>query len=494
MQIWREMEREGMEELVFCYDPSSGLKAIIAIHNTALGPALGGCRCWSYTSEEEAIRDAIKLAKGMTYKNAMAGLPYGGGKAVIWDASEASGKMQAGSGTSDQNDQVTQAGVETNLPGEGGNGLHDQEAQPGVGTNLTGEGRRGMHDQEAQPGVEANPSGVGGLGMHDQVPQPGVEANLSGVGGLGMHDQVPQPEVETNLSGVGRLGQHDQGTQTGVEANLSGVGGHAGEVLDVRALRFRALGRCLERLNGRFVTGLDLGTTASDMDQIRVETAYVTDTTGSLGAKDDFTADMTAYGVYIGIVTSLRHQGVAALQGISVAVQGLGKVGYALCRYLHAAGARLIVADVVPERVQLALVQFSGAISADPARIHAADCKVFAPCALGGVITPATVEELRCSIVAGAANNQLHGGQLVARRMQARGILYAPDYVLNAGGIISTACELQGAGPDLIRQKVAGIAGTLGKVYAEAARSGISTLEAADRLAEAILSTGQASQ
>nr|WP_282446267.1 Glu/Leu/Phe/Val dehydrogenase dimerization domain-containing protein [Paenibacillus silvae] len=413
-----------MEELVFCYDPSSGLKAIIAIHNTVLGPALGGCRCWSYTSEEEAIRDAIKLAKGMTYKNAMAGLPYGGGKAVIWDAAEASGKMQAGSGTSDQNDQVTQAGVETNLPGEDGNGMHDQGTQPGVGTNLTGEGRNGMHDQGTHPGL----------------------------------------------------------------------GGHTGEVLDVRALRFRALGRCLERLNGRFVTGLDLGTTASDMDQIRVKTAYVTDTTGSLGAKDDFTADMTAYGVYIGIVTSLRHQGVAALQGISVAVQGLGKVGYALCRYLHAAGARLIVADVVPERVQRALVQFSGAISADPARIYAADCMVFAPCALGGVITPATVEELRCSIVAGAANNQLHGGQLVARRMQARGILYAPDYVLNAGGIISTACELQGAGPDLIRQKVAGIAGTLGKVYAEAARSGTSTLEAADRLAEAILSTGQASQ
>nr|WP_260510679.1 Glu/Leu/Phe/Val dehydrogenase family protein [Paenibacillus cucumis (ex Kampfer et al. 2016)] len=200
---------------------------------------------------------------------------------------------------------------------------------------------------------------------------------------------------------------------------------------------------------------------------------------------------MTAYGVYIGIVTSLRHQGVADLQGIPVAVQGLGKVGYALCRYLHAAGARLIVADVVPERVQRALVQFSGAISADPARIHAADCKVFAPCALGGVITPATVEELRCSIVAGAANNQLSERQLVAGRMQARGILYAPDYVLSAGGIISTACELQGAGPDLIRQKVAGIAGTLSKVFAEAARSVISTADAADRLAEAILESGQ---
>ncbi|MCG7378288.1 Glu/Leu/Phe/Val dehydrogenase family protein [Paenibacillus sp. ACRSA] len=197
---------------------------------------------------------------------------------------------------------------------------------------------------------------------------------------------------------------------------------------------------------------------------------------------------MTAYGVYTGIVTSLRHQGIATLQGIPIAVQGLGKVGYALCRHLHAAGARLIVADVVPERVQRALVQFSGATSADPAHIHAADCKVFAPCALGGVLTPATVEELRCSIVAGAANNQLSQRQLVIGRMQARGILYAPDYVLNAGGIISTAYELEGAQPDTIRQKVAGIADTLSAAYRAAATSGISTVNAADQLAEARLS------
>nr|WP_154984344.1 Glu/Leu/Phe/Val dehydrogenase dimerization domain-containing protein [Paenibacillus xylanexedens] len=385
MQIWQEIEREGMEKLVFCHDSSSGLKAIIAIHNTSLGPALGGCRCWTYASQEEAIQDAVKLAKGMTYKNAMAGLPYGGGKAVVWDMTGPSERIEAMKEKREDNALV------------------------------------------------------------DPVKNDMLGAELA--------DSVKGEEL--------------------------------------RALRFRALGRCLERLQGRFVTGLDLGTTAADMDQIRVETAYVTDTTGSLGAQDDFTADMTAYGVYIGIVTSLRHQGVADLQGIPVAVQGLGKVGHALCRYLHAAGARLIVADVVPERVQRALVQFSGAISADPARIHAADCKVFAPCALGGVITPATVEELRCSIVAGAANNQLSERQLVAGRMQARGILYAPDYVLSAGGIISTACELQGAGPDLIRQKVAGIAGTLTKVFAEAARSGISTADAADRLAEAILESGQ---
>ncbi|WP_339833684.1 Glu/Leu/Phe/Val dehydrogenase dimerization domain-containing protein [Paenibacillus sp. FSL R7-0272] len=398
MQIWQEMEQEGMEKLVFCHDSSSGLQAIIAIHNTSLGPALGGCRCWTYASQEEAIQDAVKLAKGMTYKNAMAGLPYGGGKAVVWDVTGPSERIEA------------------------------------------------MKEKREDSALV------------DPVKNDTLGAELA--------DSVKNDTLGVELA--------------------DSVKGE-----ELRALRFRALGRCLERLQGRFVTGLDLGTTAADMDQIRVETAYVTDTTGSLGAQDDFTADMTAYGVYIGIVTSLRHQGVADLQGIPVAVQGLGKVGYALCRYLHAAGARLIVADVVPERVQRALVQFSGAIPADPARIHAADCKVFAPCALGGVITPATVEELRCSIVAGAANNQLSERQLVAGRMQARGILYAPDYVLSAGGIISTACELQGAGPDLIRQKVAGIAGTLSKVFAEAARSGISTADAADRLAEAILESGE---
>ncbi|MGD0033962.1 Glu/Leu/Phe/Val dehydrogenase dimerization domain-containing protein [Paenibacillus illinoisensis] len=363
MLLWQEMEREGLEELVFCHDPHSGLRAVIAIHSTVLGPALGGCRCWSYASEEDAVRDAIKLAKGMTYKNAVSNLPYGGGKAVVWEIPAA--------------EQVS--GVEPS----GNNSL--------------------------------NPS------------------------------------------------------------------------LSQRAHIFRSLGRFLERLNGRYVTGLDLGTTAADMDQIRLETTHVTDTTGSLGAQNDFTAEMTAYGVYTGIVTSLQHQGVTSLQGIPIAVQGLGKVGHALCRHLHAAGARLIVADVVPERVQRALMQFSGTTPADPAHIHAADCKVFAPCALGGVLTPATVEELRCSIVAGAANNQLSEREPVVRRLQARGIMYAPDYVLNAGGIISTAYELEGEGPDEIRQRVAEIADTLTQVYQLAAASSISTADAADRMAEARL-------
>ncbi|WP_440114293.1 Glu/Leu/Phe/Val dehydrogenase dimerization domain-containing protein [Paenibacillus sp. QZ-Y1] len=398
MELWQEMEREGMEELVFYHDPHSGLKAVIAIHSTVLGPALGGCRCWTYASEEDVVRDAIKLAKGMTYKSAVSGLPYGGGKAVVWDLPPGM-VNQSGNTSPDMMDlKKTKQDTELNV-------------NIGNGTNA--------------------------------------------------------------LNGVDRT-DRDAGNPP----------------ISRRADIFRALGRCLERLNGRYMTGLDLGTTAADMDQIRLETVHVTDTTGSLGAQDDFTAEMTAYGVYTGIVTSLRHQGVASLQGIPIAVQGLGN-GNALCRYLDAAGARLIVADVVPERVQRALVQFSSATPADPAHIHAADCKVFAPCALGGVLTPATVEELRCSIVAGAANNQLCERELVVRRMQARGILYAPDFVLNAGGIISTAYELEGAAPDLIRQKVAGIAGTLTQVYAKAAQFAISTADAADQLAESILLAGK---
>ncbi|OZQ64537.1 hypothetical protein CA599_22055 [Paenibacillus taichungensis] len=424
MQLWHEMEREGMEELIFCHDPRSGLKAVIAIHSTVLGPSLGGCRCWTYASEEDAVRDAIKLAKGMTYKSAVSGLPYGGGKAVVWD-------------------------VPTELRGITGGNSPGSEILKKNNEKTKGQ----THGDQEAAGIEAG--------------------TITDIG-----NNINDGPLNTSVIRTNRDPEPSDSIALSLQASK-------------RAAIFRALGRSLERLNGRYVTGLDLGTTAADMDQIRLETAHVTDTTGSLGAQDDFTAEMTAYGLYTGIVTSLCHQGIGALQGISVAVQGLGKVGYALCRYLHAAGARLIVADVVPERVQRALVQFSGAISADPAHIHAADCKVFAPCALGGVLTPATVEELRCSIVAGAANNQLSERELVVRRMQARDILYAPEYVLNAGGIISTACELEGAGPDLIRQKVAGIAGTLSKVYARAKQSAISTADAADQLAEAILQSAK---
>lgn len=196
MQLWQEMEREGMEELIFCHDADSGLRAVIAIHNTVLGPALGGCRYWSYASEEEAVRDAVKLAKGMTYKNAISGLPYGGGKVVIW-----------------------------NVPF-----------------------------------------------VKNVVPDDGSYRSQSGepvAGDLGV-EQQKSAAAERKVAADEMIYQQDKSLDTDVSR---------------RAQRFRALGRCLERLNGRYVTGLDLGTTSTDMDQIRLETAHVTDTTGSLGRR-----------------------------------------------------------------------------------------------------------------------------------------------------------------------------------------------------------------
>jgi len=377
MEIWAEMERMGCEELVFFQDGDSSMKAVVAIHNTKLGPSLGGCRMKSYLSQDEAVRDALRLAKGMTYKSAMAGLPFGGGKAVVLE--------------------------------------------------------------------------------------------------------LPDPQK--------------------------------------RAAGFRAFGRFLEKLNGAYVTGLDLGTTVADMDRIREETDYVTDTSGSLGAVGDLTAKMTAYGVFLAIREALAllagspadgpdRAGAAPaatpktaagtkaaadvtaadLNGITVAVQGAGKVGYFLCRYLHEAGAKLLAADVDALRLDRVVREF-GAVPVWAERIHEAECDVFAPCAVGGILNDAAIPQLRCRLVAGAANNQLlqprHGAAL-----RERGILYAPDYVINAGGIIVTAAELDGRSAESAKRQVERIPATLRRVLAKAATSAIPPAEAADRLTEKILARG----
>ncbi len=341
MELWKAMELDDTEQLVLCQDKGSGLKAIIAIHNTRLGPALGGCRIWDYTSEEEAIRDALRLAKGMTYKCAVSGLPYGGGKAVI-------------------------------------------------------------------------------------------------------------------------MGKPDPARREAV---------------------FRSLGRFIETMQGRYITGIDLGTTVQDMDAVRHETGYVTDTTGSLCATGEFTAEMTAYGVYLGIRVALKEvYGTDDLNRITVAVQGLGKVGTFLCRYLNDAGARLIVADVDERRVLFAMKQF-GASAVMPDQIYAAACDVFSPCALGGILNDTTLGQLRCRIVAGAANNQLaeprHGVLL-----NGAGILYAPDYVINAGGIIVTAAELNGCNGAQAKQQVERISANAAGVFQSARTEGIAASLAADRLAD----------
>ncbi|WP_058300739.1 Leu/Phe/Val dehydrogenase [Gorillibacterium timonense] len=377
MEIWAEMEREGCEQLVFFQDADSGMKAVVAIHNTKLGPALGGCRLRSYASSDEAVRDALRLAKGMTYKSALAGLPYGGGKAVVLE--------------------------------------------------------------------------------------------------------LPDPQK--------------------------------------RSAGFRSFGRFLEKLNGTYVTGLDLGTTVTDMDLIREETDYVTDTSGSLGAVGDLTAKMTAYGVFLAIReglaylnrTSEKQEGSdpplgpgsaqespipasaspernTDLAGITVAVQGVGKVGYFLCRYLHEAGAKLIASDVDAFRLARVAHEF-GAVPVWPNRIYETECDVFAPCALGGILNDTVLPRLRCRLVAGAANNQLQEPQHGAR-LHGRGILYAPDYVINAGGIIVTAAELDGRSADSAKRQVERIPDTLRRVLAKAEASAIPPAEAADRLTERILERG----
>ncbi|MCF2938071.1 amino acid dehydrogenase [Paenibacillus alkaliterrae] len=338
------MWKQSYEQLIFLQDRSIGLKAIIAIHSSKLGPALGGCRMWQYASEEGAVLDALRLAKGMTYKSAISGLPYGGGKAVI-------------------------------------------------------------------------------------------------------------------------LSHHGQGS---------------------REILFRALGRYIQNLQGSYITGMDLGTTVSDMDWIRLETSYVTDISGSLGAVDELTAKMTAYGVFLGIKASLkRAYGSETMQHKVIAVQGLGKVGYQLCRYLKHAGAQLVVTDVNPMLVKKVVGDFE-ASPRQPDEIAAAPCDVFSPCALGGILNDFTLGQLSCRIVAGAANNQLaesrHGEEL-----HERGILYAPDYVINAGGIIVTSSELNGGDAALAQKNVERIHDTLTNVFKIADAKGISTAAAADWIAEQLL-------
>lgn len=340
MDVWKP----NYEQLIFLQDRSIGLKAIIAIHSTKLGPALGGCRMWQYASDEAAVLDALRLAEGMTYKSAVSGIPYGGGKAVI-------------------------------------------------------------------------------------------------------------------------LSHPAQGSR---------------EVL------FRALGRYIQNLNGRYITGMDLGTTVTDMDWIRLNTSYVTDISGSLGAVGEFTAKMTAYGVFLGIKASLkRAYGTETFQHKIIAIQGLGKVGYQLCNYLKQAGAHLVVSDINPLLVKKVVDDF-GASPRQPDEIAATPCDVFSPCALGGILNDFTLKQLNCRIVAGAANNQLaekrHG-----EKIHELGILYAPDYVINAGGIIVTSAELNGGDAALAQMNVERIYDTLTNVFDKAEAKGIPTAAAADRIAEQLL-------
>jgi len=337
MDILASMHALGHEQVLLSHDPSCGYFGIIAIHDTTLGPALGGTRFWQYASTDDAITDALRLARGMTYKSAVMGINLGGGKSVI------------------------------------------------VGDNKR---------------------------------------------------------------------------------------------VDREAL-FRAHGRFIETLGGRYITAEDIGTSPADMEYIKLETDHVA---GLVGLSGD-PSPVTAYGVYVGMKAAARARwGSDVLKGKTVAVQGCGNVATHLCRHLHADGARLVVTDIDPEKVRRVASE-TGAAPVAPDAIYDQAADVYAPCALGATINDDTLARLKVEIIAGAANNQLaedrHGDLL-----EQRGLLYAPDYVINGGGVINVYGELHRWPPERSQKKAGEIYETLLRVFDIAKRERIPTYRAADRLAE----------
>jgi valine dehydrogenase (NAD+) len=332
----------GHEQVVFCHDESSGLRAIVAIHSTALGPALGGTRFYPYASEADALTDVLNLSRGMSYKAALAGLDLGGGKAVI----------------------------------------------------------------------------------------------------------IGDPAKDKT------------------EALL------------------RAYGRFVESLGGRYYTACDVGTYSEDMDQIARECSFVTGRTMAHGGAGDSSV-LTAYGVFQGMRAAAEATwGTPTLEGRTVGVAGVGKVGHHLVRHLVEDEATVVVTDVNPGAVARVQADHPGVRSvADTDAVVEEPLDVYAPCALGGALNDDVVGRLKAKIVCGAANNQLaHDG--IEKQLQDRGVLYAPDYMVNAGGLIQVADELEGFSFDRAKARAARIYDTTRDVFALAVEDGVPPAVAADRLAE----------
>jgi leucine dehydrogenase len=337
MEVFKSMGRYGHEQVLFTREESAGYFGIIAIHDTTLGPALGGCRLWNYESEEEALIDVLRLSLGMTYKAAVAGLNLGGGKSVI----------------------------------------------------------------------------------------------------------IGDPEAKR------------------------------------REMIFRAHGRAVETLKGRYITAEDVGTSVEDMDYVHMETEHVVGIAGRSGDP----SPVTAYGTYRGMkACALELYGNDSLKGKSVTIQGVGHVGYYLCENLAAEGAKLFVSDIHDDKVGRCVEDFGAeAVTAD--EIYDVDAEIFAPCALGAIVNSDTIPRLKCKIIAGAANNQL-ATKDDAKAVQERGILYAPDYVINAGGLINVYSELADWSTERSKRKAGEIYQTLIEVFELAREEKLTTAEAADRIAQ----------
>ena len=336
------MEKHDHEEVLFCFDRPTGLRAIIAIHDTTLGPALGGTRMWPYASEDEALHDVLRLSRGMTYKSALAGLDLGGGKAVI---------------IGDARTQKTEA-------------------------------------------------------------------------------------------------------------------------------MFRRFGQFVDSLNGRYITAEDVGMSTTEMVNIRKETSNVAGLPEEMGGSGD-PSPVTAYGVYVGMKAAAKTAyGSDELKGRKVSIQGAGNVGRYLVEHLVKEGAQVFLTDIHPEKLQAIKAEFPAITLVDPGSVYDLDVDIYSPCALGATVNDDTLKRLKCSIIAGAANNQLAHEEQHGRAVMEKGILYAPDFLINAGGIINCAWERKGYNRKAAIGQTEEIYNTTLRILKASAEQGIPTYLAANQAAE----------
>ncbi len=340
MQPFEEMTELGHEQVLLCRNPEMGLRAIIAIHDTTLGPALGGVRLYPYANDADALRDVLRLSRGMTYKAAVAGLDLGGGKAVI----------------------------------------------------------------------------------------------------------IGEPSMKSE-----------------------GL--------------FRAFGRHVASQGGRYITAEDMNTNVEDMNHIRRETRWVMGADRQLGGSGD-PSPVTAWGVFHGIraCLSVLH-GTSDLDGRRVAIQGLGNVGFHLATYLHEHGAKLAYSDINHRQLKRVVDAFGGEVL-EGDDFYRCDCDVLAPCAIGGIINQYTIPQIQAPIIAGGANNVLESEERDSALLGERNILYAPDYVINAGGLMSVCAELKGTPAEKAMSDAENIFNTVKRVLHKAQAEGVSTTTASNRLAK----------
>ncbi len=339
--LFENLAEHDHEQILICNDNQSGLKAIIAIHNTVLGPGLGGTRMWKYNNESEAMRDVLRLSRGMTYKASISGLNLGGAKAVI---------------------------------------IGDSKTQKS-------------------------------------------------------------------------------------EALM------------------RKFGRFVNNLAGKYVTAEDVGTTTQDMEYVNMETEHVVGLPEGRGGGGD-PSPVTAYGVYVGMKSAAHKRwGSDSLAGKKVAVMGVGKVGMHLLEYMHKDGAKFYVSDMNQASLKEAVDRFGATVVAND-DIFDTDAEIFAPCALGGIINTNSIERLKCEVIAGAANNQLEDEDIHGDMLVAKGIVYAPDFLINAGGLINVYSEYTGYNRENALRDTERIYDTLNSIFKVSKETGLHTQAAATHLAE----------